>query len=131
MIFEIQGVVNFIVYYLKSKGQLTVGETFLQEVIPVKNPNQLREDYPIIQGKPVVKKKVVLHYAGLKPMIKSYRGYLDPVTYFRLRFLDDTKSIFRFFGKKYLIIEEYFSNFRTYYNSSLIKYFKFKLTGRK
>ncbi|MCX7649274.1 MAG: glycosyltransferase [Flavobacteriales bacterium] len=131
LIFEIQGVVNFIVFYMKSKGTLRVGETLLQEVVAVRTTQDLQSEYAFEEGRPVVKKDVVLHYAGLKPMIKSYKGYLKPVVYFRMKHLKESGRMKKLLGTLSLLAEEYQSNLNTYYNGSLINYFKYKITGKK
>jgi hypothetical protein len=131
IIFEIQGVVNYIVYYMYSRGNLKVGQMPLQTIIPVFDEHELRSQFHFHNGVPVVNKPTILHYAGLKPMNKSYKGFIEPVNFFRLRHLKQSGKIGRFLGIISLLVEEYAANFNAYYNGSIKKYIRFKLTGKK
>lgn len=131
LIFEIQGIINFLVFYQAYSSTLKIKELPLQEVIAVRNPESLRNEYRFEDGIPVIHKNIVLHYAGIKPMLKSYKGFLEPVVYFRMKHLRESGSPLRYLGKLALVLEEYNTNLNTYYQGSLYKYLKYKITGRK
>lgn len=128
---DIQGVTNFTVFYPYTQGKLSVGEMHLQTIVPVYDPEDLRKEFRFSESGPVVHKNTVLHYAGLKPMNKCYKGFIEPVNYFRKKHYRESGSVKRFFGGAALVAEEYMANFNAYYNGSIIKYLKYKLTGIK
>lgn len=128
---DIQGVTNFTVFYSYTQGKLSVGEMHLQTIVPVYDPDDLRKGFRFSESGPVVHKNTVLHYAGLKPMNKSYKGFIEPVNYFRKKHLRESRNVKRFFGIAALVAEEYMANFNAYYSGSIVKYIKYKLTGRK
>lgn len=131
LINDVQGVINYSVFYLYTKGKLHVGEMPMQTIIPVFPPEILKKEFRFTSEGPLIHKNTVLHYAGLKPMNKSYKGFIEPINYFRFKHLKDSRDGKRFLGILGLIIEEYQANLNGYYNGSLLKYFKYKITGKK
>lgn len=128
---DMQGLINFTVFYSYTKGKLSVGEMPLQVVIPVVNPTILKNEFCFVNKNPFIHNNIILHYAGLKPMNKSYKGFIEPVNYFRLKHLRESGKIRRYFGTLSLLAEEYEANFKAYYDGSIKKYIKYKLTGKK
>ncbi|UPT65285.1 MAG: hypothetical protein M0D57_12000 [Sphingobacteriales bacterium JAD_PAG50586_3] len=126
-----QGQINYLAFYYKSIGKITVEELPLQAVVPVLSVNDLESKFKFLNNKPVVNYSTFIHWAGEKPLIMNNSSrYKLPMIYFRKEQLKQIKSVWRFWPLPYLIFDEFMAVINIYYKGSVWAYFKSKITRK-
>ena len=127
---DIQGVINILAYRTFAKGTITLSEAHLQTIMPLFSKEELSKKFIIKDKRPVVEKNTILHWAGVKPLLRQNVVFNEPALFFRKQNLIYSKSLWRFMPKFYFWIEEIFAIYQVYYKSKPKKILK-KVFGLK
>ncbi len=130
LIFEDQGMINFLLFKNHKKGNLKIKETPLQAIVPVIPNDILASSFQIRNNKPRVNDPVLIHWAGIKLNYRQDNVFKLPMNYFRKLNLKYTKSFWKFVPGIYFRIEELKGIYQIYYKNQHIKLLKRIIYGK-
>ena len=123
-----QSIINYLVFLLREKSGLKVGEAHLQTVVPVIDRETLETIFSFSNNEPVIKQDTVVHWAGIKPlMMNKDKVFVAPEKHFRKLHLKNIGSLWYYLPDVYFYYEEYLALLNRYHQGSILVYVKKKL----
>ncbi len=89
------GLLNLMVFQAHHLGDIQLGFADFQVIFPDFSQHQLRRRFDFKDGQPVINlgDVQILHMPDKKPLVNNPDCYSLPMTYFRLKFLEDTEGL--------------------------------------
>ena len=103
------GFINFMMFSGSDKGDFRLDQADIQIIVQDYNQDELKNHFPLenLDNNLTPKETKVIHYAGIKALLSNQNFYIDPMTFFRKKFLKDAYNLNNFFCDLYLKSEEY------------------------
>ena len=89
------GMLNLMVFRAIDQGVLTVQEKDFQVIFPEHTQESLKQRFRFIDEQPLVVPgdEQVLHMPDQKPLLDNSNCYSEPMTFFRLKYLQETQGL--------------------------------------
>ena len=86
---------NLMVFKKFHENQLNLGFADFQVIFPEFSQNELRQRFSVSDNQPQVipGDEQILHMPDKKPLVNNPECYSEPMTYFRLKFLEDSEGL--------------------------------------
>lgn len=88
------GMLNFMLCRAEEEGRIKIGQESMQIIVPDFSQSDLKKRFPVAGVGPVVDDEdVVIHWCGPKPTSMTKLAYADPMTFSRLKFIQDSWGV--------------------------------------
>jgi hypothetical protein len=126
-----QGILNYMIFKGIADGTISARSWPLQAVVPVIDGSALERRFRIEHGKPVVGESEprVIHWAGPKPYLIGAPSFPEPMKYYRMQHLRNSKSLRKHLGSYGLICEEIATRLAVHYNGSIFRYLRSRIAS--
>lgn len=103
-----QGLLNLMVFMASDEGQLKLCQKHIQTIVPDSPVEKLEELYPVSELSSLeCHSLAAIHWCGRKPFAYRKKVYSSPMTYFRRKFLHDSKQYMPLVGDLKLHAEDF------------------------
>ncbi len=117
------GFLNFMMFLGADKGNFRLGQSDIQIIVQDYEQEELKNHFLIEDSQPVLdnNEAKVIHYAGIKALMSNSSYYIEPMTFFRKKFLKDAFGLNNYLRElaikkeEYLLIHPRFAKLLTFF----------------